>query len=56
MQVTSIFMLPVTPPVTRSAVFARFYMVGLAALTLLGFGLRLYLLNQFPFREDEAIL
>ncbi|MFN8490817.1 MAG: glycosyltransferase family 39 protein [Caldilineaceae bacterium] len=27
----------------------------IACLTLLGFTLRLYLLNRFPFREDEAI-
>ncbi len=33
----------------------RVYALGLIALTLLGFGLRLYLLNRFPFREDEAI-
>ncbi len=43
------------PPVTQPAAFARLYLVGLAVLSLLGFGLRLYLLDRFPFREDEAI-
>ncbi|CAN5674920.1 hypothetical protein BH10CHL1_BH10CHL1_27240 [soil metagenome] len=43
------------PPVTRPAAFARFYPVGLGVLTLVGFGLRLYLLDRYPFREDEAI-
>ncbi len=55
MQANPAFMPMATPPITRSAVFARFYFLVLAVFTLLGFGLRLYLLNQFPFREDEAI-
>jgi 4-amino-4-deoxy-L-arabinose transferase-like glycosyltransferase len=33
----------------------RLYVLGLVVLTLLGFSLRLYLLDSFPFREDEAI-
>jgi len=33
----------------------RVYALALLTLTLLGFGLRLYLLDRFPFREDEAI-
>lgn len=31
------------------------YTISLIALTLLGFSLRLYLLDRFPLREDEAI-
>src|SRR5690349_1851063 len=37
------------------SVFPRLYPTSLAVLILLGFSLRLYLLNRFPFREDEAI-
>src|SRR6059058_3696768 len=55
MQSISVLMPTTTPPVTRSAVFARLHATSIIALTLVGFGLRLYLLNRFPFREDEAI-
>ncbi|MCX6044835.1 MAG: glycosyltransferase family 39 protein [Chloroflexi bacterium] len=55
MAATSVFMPTAAPPVTRPAVFARLYSLGLAVLILVGFGLRLYLLDQYPFREDEAI-
>ena len=55
LQVTSTFTPPAAHPAIRSFRIASLYAPSLVILTLLGFGLRLVLLDQYPLREDEAI-